>query len=148
MFKKTLVLFLISLIGSQLCFLTERLGYGEAYPFFSWKLYSQPPGNKGMAKEYRIYAKSATNDAYVRLPIESTSTFSESEYCYTFNFLVDKTITAENDSLGKVWKYKLLKFITHIHPNRQGYKVVEETYIPDSLIYNSSNYDTATVITF
>jgi len=49
-------LVIISIILSFLSFLNTKKGTKEIYPFFYWKLYSQPLGNTYTFNDFRIYA--------------------------------------------------------------------------------------------
>jgi hypothetical protein len=140
---KALVIF--SILGSFASYYTIEKGWGEVYPFFTFKLFSQPLGNKHTYTEYRIYSKSSLDEKFKRNKIKGTETFTYEEYIYTFNHLIKQTL---NDPQNKIkHKKNLLSFIKHVVPGQKEYKVVSETYHPYLYLINGS-YDTATVITF
>lgn len=142
----TRILVLFSLLGSLGSVLTLHFGLGEIYPFYTWKLYSQPLGSTGYYTEYRIYSTINSKQKFKRKPIKATPTFTREEYVYTFNALVAKTLA---NSVGSTdYKAKLLLFIKHVDPGAAAYKVVSETYNPKDLAAGLSHYDTATVVTF
>lgn len=139
-------LIIISVISALLSFVTIKKGWGEVYPFFTWKLYSQPIGTKGEVIEYRIYGKNLNESQFDRICVKDTGSFTPDEYVYTFNFLINETL---NDSLNRNgFKEKLLLFVRHVSPSKDQYKVVREVYNPEKILLNPQNYDTTTVVIF
>ncbi|WP_337068704.1 hypothetical protein [Pontibacter sp. 13R65] len=136
-----------SIAGSLLSVFTLSSGWGEVYPFFSWKLFTQPLGNKGSYTEYRIYTSNTKEGAkWQRQEIKATPTFTTDEYYYCFNALV-KTALADS-ARGSNAKANLFSFVRHVVPAAHAYKIVEEIYAPLELLNNPTRYDTLTVITF
>ena len=144
--RLTRYLIISSIIGSLVSIYTLHMGAGELYPFFTWKLYSQPLGSARTFTEYRIYCKKNGENHFRRIAIKPTSTFTAEEYVYTFNSLIAKTLKDTTIALGH--KNKLLSFIKHVQPGADQYKVVAETYHPKDLANGISQYDTITVISF
>jgi hypothetical protein len=141
---KTLVV--VSIIGSIFSVYTSEKGLGEIYPFFFWKLYSQPLGTQRTCTEYRIYSRDKDGSAFKRNPIHATKTFTLDEYLYSFNYLVTHSL---EDSLNAGdYRKKLLIFSRHVVPGKKDYKIVSETYRPADLLIPNYTYDTATVIRF
>lgn len=145
-YKLTKYLVLASLAGSLASLLTLQAGLGELYPFFHWKLYSQPLGSAGSYTFYRIYSRKTHEAHYQRRPVRATSTFSAEEYVYTFNDLVANTLA--DTAAGQPHRKRLLRFIQHVEPGADQYKVVAEIYHPKAPAQGICSYDTATVITF
>jgi hypothetical protein len=63
----TKFLFFISIILSIGTFFNQKNGGSEIYPFYHWKLFSQPLGNYYTFDSYRIYGITTNNDT-VRIP--------------------------------------------------------------------------------
>jgi hypothetical protein len=137
---------MLSVFGSMLSVYTSQRGLGEIYPFFFWKLYSQPLGTQRTYTEYRIYSRDNDTCTFKRNPIHATHTFTLDEYLYSFNYLVTQSL-ADSLSLAD-YRKKLLIFSRHVVPGKKDYKIVSETYRPADLLIPDYNYDTATVIHF
>ena len=125
---------------------TSEKGLGEIYPFFFWKLYSQPLGTQRTYTEYRIYSRDNDDHDFKRNPIRATKTFTLDDYLYTLNYLISHAL---EDSLSAGdYRKKLLVFSRHVVPGKKDYKIVSETYRPADLLIPNYTYDTATVISF
>lgn len=149
-FKKRLLytkgLVSISIFCSLITFIIGFYGLGEIYPFFSYKLYTQPLGSTHVSTEYRIYTRSSAASSFKRNPIKETRTFDFDSYAFTFNFLVSKSVEAGDQQ--EEYQKKLLIFAKHVVPGQAEYKIVSETYHPLDLLKKNTPYDTATVIAF
>ena len=144
--KLTISLVFLSIVLNILSFFTTRKNLGSIYPFFDWKLFSQPSATKLKTSEYRIYSKKNNEKFFKRNKITPIKDYSADEYVYSLNYLTQCTL---DDSLpGSPSKQKLLLFITHVVPNADKYKIVLETYNPKELLVNPNKYDTTTIITF
>lgn len=144
LFYTQLIIFLSMPLG-LMSIVTSKVNLGNIYPFFSWKLYSQPLGTNGRFAEYRIYSKNNNETTYHRNPIKELSTFTTDEYVYTLNYFVAKTIEDPTK-----YKSRLLAACKHLVPHADDYKIVSETYKPADLylLPNKYKYDTTTVISF
>ncbi|MCJ8164567.1 hypothetical protein MKJ04_06885 [Pontibacter sp. E15-1] len=145
-FILTRLLVLLSFLGSLLTSLLAFTGFGEVYPFASWKLYTQPLGYKRHVEEYRIYTMPKGATQYVRQPVSPTVTFSQDEYVYTLTTLVQAAL-AEGQTSVKA-KARLLSFAQHVAPAASHYKIVRESYTPNLHSIAPQRYDTLTVLTF
>ena len=140
---KTLVMF--SIFASMGSYYTISKGWGVIYPFSTYKLFSQPFGNKHTYSHYRIYTKAYTDQTFRRNKIHATPSYSLDDYVYTLNLLTERTV---QDSLNRdKHKIKLNTFVQHVLPEQKEYKIVSETYHPMEYLKKGS-YDTATVISF
>ena len=141
----TRLLVALSIILSLLSLVTSNQNLGNPYPFFSWKLYSQPLGTHGNFSEYRIYSKMKTETIYHRNSIIELSTFTTDEYLYTLNYFVAKTLAHPSK-----YKVRLLEACKHLVPDAKEYKIVLETYKPSDLysLANKNKYDTITIVGF
>lgn len=125
----------LSVLLSVLSFFTSRAGYGEIYPFFFWKLFSQPIGSKGQDELLRIYALDS-NDTWERIPIRETKTFLRDDIMYSLSFNV-------NDSLNGEMRLKYL--CEHLYPGYKEYRIYKEVYNPKDILEDPDNYDTVFV---
>lgn len=145
--KCTKVLVLVSITGSFATVVTGAFGWGEIYPFATWKLYTQPLGSKHTFTEYRIYSFSEEQQNWERQPVPTTSpNFTPDEYVYTLNKLVAASMADSPDTA--LFKNRLKVFVQYVAPPADRYKIVRETYSPLELIENPQQYDTLTVIRF
>ena len=137
----TKVIVIISILLSFISIISVKI----AYPFFSWKLYTQPLGTQGRFEEYRIYSKMKMDSVFNRNNIREIPTFTTDEYVYTLNYFVNKTLSYPSE-----YKARLLVVCKHFVPNSDEYKIVLESYNPSDLYSNNNknNYDTTTVVTF
>ncbi len=149
MIKKSLYtkyLFYLCVFGCTFSFVTDEIfDVGKIYPFFSWKLFSQPLGTKNYIEEFRIYSKKNSDSLYHRNAIKKTETFSTDEYVYTLYYFTTKAIKNPQN-----YKARLYDFCKHVEPDQDNYKIVLESYKPSDLqnIQNKNRYDTTTVVTF
>ncbi|WP_128397005.1 hypothetical protein [Botryobacter ruber] len=142
----TRLLVLLSFFGSFISYFTFTAGLGEIYPFFFWKLYTQPLGSAHSYSEYRIYYRNYGDSSWKRQSIAPTPTFTHDEYYYTFMHLIhSKLNAAPSDTLAS---QKLLTFIRYVGPAADQYKIVQEQYSPKKILENPAAYDTTTVIRF
>ncbi len=140
----TIGIVVMSILLSWGSIFTVKKNLGEIYPFFFWKLYTQPIGWENKVEDYRIYASDGQNCFNKRLPVRPTHTFSTGEYMYTFETIMLKYLkNKDQKSLDRI-----KDFVHHVEPGYKNYRIVKETYIPLDLKENKSIYDTATVISF
>lgn len=123
----------------------EKMSWGMLYPFFSWKLYTQPYGWENKANQYRIYASNDSSEAYARKSVKATSTFTTDEYVYVLRALVEKSLEGEEQDKS-ISKQKLYAFVQHLEPDYKYFKIVKETFIPTELLKSPQKYDTCTVL--
>ncbi|RIJ42631.1 hypothetical protein [Pontibacter oryzae] len=145
-YRFTRALVLASMAGSCLTVLSLALGFGELYPFATWKLYTQPLGSKREVKEYRIYTQQANSSTWQRQPVHPAATFTQDEYVYTLNALTQAATAATGDTLAA--QTRLLLFTRTVAPGAAKYKIVEERYNPQELLQNANAYDTLTIVRF
>lgn len=145
--KYTRILVLASMAGSALTYFSGMMGLGELYPFANWKLFTQPLGNSNYIEEYRIYTLPAGHTTWQRQAVVTNSeNFTQDEYTYTLNGLVNGTLSGKADSA--VFYTRLHTFVKYIAPPAAAYKIVRETYRPLQHYNNPQHYDTLTVIRF
>jgi len=142
--QATKIVVIISIILSFGSIATIKLGLGEIYPFFFWKLYSQPLGWENTEADFRIYASNGKNCSFNRLQIKVPFTFSIEEYVYALNRHVNDYLKDKNER--SLQRLKL--FVLHVEPNYERYKIVKEKYHPLEYKEKNATYDTLTVITF
>ena len=121
----TKILFFLSIALSIGSFVTIKKGYGEIYPFFYWKLFSQPTGWNGIVEDYRVYAKKDSSNKWVRLENHGYKDFDQDDYFY---FILKQANLYEEDSI--LARKKTLIFCKYIAPEYSSYKIVKETFNP------------------
>jgi dsRNA-specific ribonuclease len=129
-------------VFSCLSFFTTKLGKSEIYPFYFWKLYSQPAGWELEHSSYRIYAQNPKTKVFERLENHGRANFNEDETLYFLNPITNRL--KENPNPKDLHKLKV--FCQYLAPEYIDYKVVEEVYNPLQLLKNPENYDTSTVV--
>ncbi|MBX9850172.1 MAG: hypothetical protein K2X86_00265 [Cytophagaceae bacterium] len=124
---------------------TSQKDWGEIYPFYHWKLFSQPLGTKNIHTEYRVYLKTTTDTLYRRQTLVSTPAFNREEYTYTLDYLIGEAI---KDSLqNEKAKNNLLIFLKHNHPQASRFKIVSESFNPMELLKDPGAYTSSTILT-
>ncbi len=138
MYKNTRYLFFISLVLSGLNFITTSYFNQELYPFFHWKLYSQPLGNDYKYDDYRLYGISNTRDT-VRISNSNSLIFSKDDQYY---FLSREVVNIKNNTLSqKIINKRLGDFGDVITKNAfDDYLLMEESFNPLNLITDSADY--------
>ena len=120
---KTLVI--ISVLCSILSFFLVYYGKTEPYPFFHWKLYTQPLGDKQFYNDYRIYAITEKNDT-LRLSNSGYKSFNQDDYYYFVTIEASNVLNKKEDRLK--YKKRLKEFGHFIAPNYKEYLLVEEYF--------------------
>jgi hypothetical protein len=141
-YQHTKTIVCVSLVLSCLSFGTTKMGWSEIYPFYFWKLYSQPSGWAKEYKMYRVYAKKEGDSKWDRLSVQPRATFNRDEINYFLAPITQQILSkpTAKDSL------KLKVFCNYIAPTYRQYKVVEERFNPLDLLKNPMAFDTITVI--
>jgi hypothetical protein len=140
---KTMVV--ISIFGSIASVFLSTKPFNEPYPFFHWKLYSQPLGWQNEFDDFRVYTFDSVTNKFERQAIKVTKTFNEDDCTYLFLNLTNKIIKAENAQQQVDCKQKMVIFLSHVYPNNSKFRVVKETYKPLEIIKQATHYDTTTV---
>lgn len=128
----TQALVLLSIVLSFASLVTTSKGYGEIYPFFYWKLFSQPNGSRHHDHVYRIYV-SGPDSTLKRLPIENISTYTKDDVMYSLDYFVSDTLYGRE---------KLEVLCHYLYPEYKEYYIYKEEYVPLDILENSDNYDT------
>lgn len=146
--KQQLLLTKLLVITSILCagisLITINTSFGEVYPFFYWKLYSQPAGNASVKvfDDYRIYGKKTTESSFERIPIQNNESFTKDDQQYFLRYYIPKLLENSRDTNALL---KLKIFAKYIAPQYKQYKIVRESYELKKILDNRQNYDTTTV---
>lgn len=135
-----------SIVLSCLSFATTQKGWSEIYPFYFWKLYSQPAGWAKHYTSYRVYAKKTTDTTWTRLENKHRATFNKDETLYFLNPITTRLINEQTEAERTKDLKKLGVFCRYIAPDFDTYKVVAEDFNPLDLIEDKQNYDTTTVV--
>jgi len=102
--KYTKLLFFVSiLLALSSMVLIERGGY-EIYPFFSWKLFTNPSGNSKVTEQYRMY-RIQKNDT-MRLSHRATPLYDENELAKITDFYGAKIEHGDHAEANKA-KFRL-----------------------------------------
>lgn len=118
-------LFFISIILSIGSFIIKKNGGSEIYPFFYWKLYTQPLGNNLVYQDYRIYGVNNTNDT-IRIPNKGYKNFNQDDYYYFLTIEANKVINNEIEI--KKHKKRLFEFGNNIAYGFNEYLIIQEKY--------------------
>lgn len=128
MAKNTKYLFFLSVILTFYSLIHIKIGGREFYPFYSWKLFSFPSGNKNIESEYRLYG--IRNNDTIRINNTKSELFDENEKFNLINYygnLIDKKIEVNKN------KKELLIFANFIEPQHKKFLLVKELYHPRDL---------------
>lgn len=128
---KTKLLVYLSIIGIILSFFTQKIGMGELYPFFHWKLYSQPAAKDSL---YCVQSIVIINEGKAEPFLNNGSRISKEEYFYTGNQLYQDYVEFGNDSLLKI---RVTEFGQYISPDADCYRLVKDCY--DPIAYSKGN---------
>lgn len=126
---------MFSLLGSCISLVMSLKGKGEFYPFFYWKLYTQPIGWDHQTIVTRIYAKNASDTAYSRIPLKSYHSFSKDEVCYSLDYAVS---LMKDDSIKA--NSMLLSLCRQLEPQYRSYRIVREEYNPEAVLAGNNNH--------
>jgi hypothetical protein len=130
------VLFLISILFSILSFFSKTSGGKELYPFFYWKLYTQPLGSNGIFDDYRIYGITEEKDT-IRIPNIGYDFFNQDDYYY---YLLGEAQKISNQKNIELIQTRLHSFGKNIAPQYEYYILVKEEFNPIELTINKDHY--------
>lgn len=139
---KTKLLFWVGIVLSGLSIITVKVGKGDLYPFFYYKLYSQPSGNKFTFSEYRIYHINENGDTIRNKNIDRKSV-SRDEMNYFLNGLMPKVI---ENPLNYTYKTQLKDFLGYTFPDYSKWIIMEETYNPKDIYLDTTAYSKRIII--
>jgi hypothetical protein len=143
--RATRLLALAAVVLTLLSYGTYKAGLvRELYPFFYWRLFSEPVGWDG-SSTYRLYVRSAANETWERQPIRPLPGYTKlKQYTYQWNTLVREAL---EDSLNQTAAHeRLLVFVDVAAPDASEYRIVAETFHPLDLLEDPTAYDTTTVL--
>ena len=132
----TKILFWISIIFSTLSFLLSINNKKEIYPFFYWKLYTQPLGSNLSVNDYRLYG--IINNDTVRITNTGYPNLNQDDYYYFLSNEASKIKNKQKDST--YYKIRLQDFGKFIAPKYDSYLLVEENFNPIDFYKNNSSY--------
>lgn len=144
--KLTRALAISAMALMALSYGTHKMGLArELYPFFYWRLFSEPEGWNG-ARTYRLYVRAAHSEAWQRLHVQSTPAYPRKEYSYQLNMLAEQAL---DDPEGRTdARERLALFAQLTVPDAVEFRIVEETYHPLALLEDATAYDTTTALRF
>lgn len=118
----------------------------ELYPFFYWRLYSEPIGWEG-ASTHRLYARSEGDPTWTRVPFRPLPGYASNNwYSLQWGDVVNKALA---DTLRETDAYaNLLRFARTAAPDAEEFRLVEESFQPLALLKDPTDYDTTTVAQF
>ena len=113
------------------------MGFKELYPFFHWKLYTQPLGNTNIVYDYRIYGISKNNDT-IRLKNKGYKYLNQDDYYY---FLSNEAQKVKSKEFSNSYlKNRLKSFGSLIDSNYVEYLIIEEEFDPMTINSDSKIY--------
>ena len=125
-YQKTLVMTSVLIVLSISTIYIETKGV-NMYPFFHYKLYTQPLGNKKMIEIYRLYKVTATNDT-LRLKFEDIKSFDTDSYGYYIDYVAHEIEDTDSAKKNQVI-VKLKAFVKYLYPNVHHWLLAKESYI-------------------
>lgn len=143
--KWTTVIVLSGIFLGYASYGTYKLGWGEIYPFASWRLYSAPVGINEPANTFRIYWLDAETATWQRQNFEPRAGFSRKEQGYILGTWSRRVLA---DSTDKEAEHRLRIITETLAPDAPSYRVVEESFYSLPLYADSTQYDTSTVVRF
>jgi hypothetical protein len=136
--KYTKFLFFISISFSIISYSLSLKGIPEIYPFFYWKLYSQPLGSNEVFNDYRLYGITKDNDT-LRIPNIGYPHFNKDDYYY---FITNEASKIKSNSFELNYhKSRIQVFGEFIAPNFENYILAQEQFKPITLLNNTKNYN-------
>ncbi|MEM1041288.1 MAG: hypothetical protein AAGI91_01545 [Bacteroidota bacterium] len=145
--RATRLLALAGMLLTVLSYGTYKLGgVSELYPFFHWRLFSEPVGWRG-GETYRLYTRPSPEAAWERQALRALPAYSLKDYVYQWEPLVREALDAAPGSPERRETLsELLVFARLTVPEATDYRVVLETFDPLGLLDDPAAYDTTTVL--
>lgn len=131
---KTKYLIYISVLGIILSFFTQKKGWGELYPFFHWKLYSQPSAKDSVYCVQRLIVVS--EEGKKEIFFNNGKTVSNDDYFYVTNQL-SRDFEAKHDTT-LLYK-RLTDWGKQLTPSATCFELVKSCC--DPLVYSKGKKD-------
>lgn len=138
----TKAIVLAGIILGYVSYGTNKLGWGEVYPFASWRLYAAPVGINEPASAFRIYWLDAESKMWRRQALEPRAHLSRKEQGYILGQWARRLL---EDSTDLDAKHRLRVIAETLAPNARAYRIVEESFYSLPLYADSTRFDTSTV---
>ncbi|MEL6706325.1 MAG: hypothetical protein AAF089_08090 [Bacteroidota bacterium] len=116
-------------------------GPSELYPFFNWRLFSEPWGVDGHTT-YRLYSRATSTAEWIRHPVASTEAFTRKEYHLVIGTVTDEALATPSDLR------RLQAFASTVAPGAESYRIVGERFAPLVVLADSATADTTTLVRF
>lgn len=123
--KYTRILYFLSLALSLTSLYVLEKGGKEIYPFFSWKLFTNPSGSENFEEQYRIYTVKGKDT--VRIPCQRTAIYDENNVALIIGFYGRK-IDKNEDREANI--RKLNTFMKSYKPIDRPLILFKESYKP------------------
>lgn len=142
----TQVLVIAGIVLGYVSYGTDKLGFGEIYPFADWRLYSAPVGINEEAVTYRVYVYEEESGSWMRQRLEATDAMSLNEQLYALGYWAGQVradsagATDADERLGAVGRA--------LAPDADRFRIVAENYYSLPLYRDSTRYDTSTVAAY
>lgn len=130
------LIFFISIALSICSFLLSLRKKKEIYPFFYWKLYTQPLGNIPIYKDYRLYG--IKNADTIRISNKGYRYLNQDDYYYFLSNEVNK-LTTKNLPIT-YHKQRINDLGKLIAPQFDHFILMEESFSPSEIIRNHNNF--------
>jgi len=139
MLKVLRILWLMSIIGSILTLFSVKIGWGELYPFTSWKLFTQPIGSTDSYEGFCIYGKKNTYN-WQCLPIKKSEHFSYDDAYYLFGYLSKNLEPSHKE---------YLRYLAHdMYPDYDDFQLRKKKYKVSEIVQNEKLYTEELVAEF
>ena len=131
---KTKYLIYISVLGIILSFFTQKNGWGELYPFFHWKLYSQPSAKDSVYCIQRVIVVS--EEGKKEIFFNNGNVVSNDDYFYVANKL-SRDFEAKHDTA--LLCKRLTDWGKQLSPSARCFELVKSCC--DPLVYSKGKQD-------
>ena len=142
--RNTIILAACAVILSIASVFTLKMGKGELYPFFDYKLYSHPDGLNKKTIAWHLYIKKSTDTSFQRIGNIENKSFDDDDFYYAVRSILNDSLSNKIDKKRRA--RALGKFL---FPGDNEYEIVAETYDLDE--YCKENYisrDTTALLRF
>ena len=142
--RNTIILAACAVILSFASAISLKMGKGELYPFFDYKLYSHPDGLSKKTVAWHLYLKTSTDTSFQRVGNIDRKSFDDDDFYYAVRAILNDSLS---DQHAKKRRARALG--EFLFPGDNQYEIVSETYDLDE--YCKGNYiytDTTSLLRF
>ncbi|MFQ3575810.1 MAG: hypothetical protein SNJ77_05175 [Cytophagales bacterium] len=130
------LLVFISVLGSVFTIYTTKIGFGEVYPFTSWKLFPKPACGIDHCELWIIKSLNQKNDT-INLQIKAFKGFDYDDAHYAFDNFIGNFLNQPN----KENRNRFFMFLKKMHPKHNVFILQRKSFNLEEFAKNENQFE-------